>query len=124
MRPRSPSSAPFSIEGLTRNENGSVQLKNKKFKRALECTQEALKIDENNAKAKFREAQARIGLGELSKGKAILEELQKVRLLLSAVSVAAKSDPDAFVPPRPSRRVPTSRSRSTFSSSFSHVRSV
>ncbi|KAK4700445.1 hypothetical protein P7C70_g5802, partial [Phenoliferia sp. Uapishka_3] len=55
----------------------SVLIKNLKYKRALECAQDALKLDENNPKAKFREAQARIGLGQLSMGKAIFEELQK-----------------------------------------------
>lgn len=30
-------------------------------KRALECSQSALKLDDSNKKAKFREAQARIG---------------------------------------------------------------
>lgn len=33
------------------------------------------------SKAKFREAQARIGLGELTKGKTMLQELQKVGTL-------------------------------------------
>lgn len=50
-----------------------------KHKRGLDYSHDALKMDENNAKAKFREAQARIGMGQLSMGKALLEELQKVR---------------------------------------------
>lgn len=54
-----------------------MHIKQNNFKRALECATSALHIDENNQKAKFREAQARIGLGEISRGRQMLEELQK-----------------------------------------------
>ncbi|ORY69304.1 hypothetical protein BCR35DRAFT_308109 [Leucosporidium creatinivorum] len=63
--------------GLTYLNSAAIHIKNENFKRALECADSALKIDENNDKAKFRAAQARIGMGEISKGKAALEELQK-----------------------------------------------
>ncbi|KAI5478635.1 tetratricopeptide repeat protein 9C [Pseudohyphozyma bogoriensis] len=54
-----------------------VLIKKEKWKRALECALEVQKIDPDNFKAKFREAQARIGLGEISKGKKMMEDLQK-----------------------------------------------
>ncbi|KAL8287039.1 hypothetical protein RQP46_004045 [Phenoliferia psychrophenolica] len=62
---------------LTYLNMAAVLIKQGKFKRALENAQEVLKLDENNPKAKFREAQARIGMGQLSMGKNLLEELQK-----------------------------------------------
>lgn len=48
-------------------------------KRALESALDALKLEPDNTKAKFREAQARIQCGETNKGKKMLEELYKVR---------------------------------------------
>ncbi|GAA6006606.1 hypothetical protein JCM10207_004991 [Rhodosporidiobolus poonsookiae] len=55
----------------------AILIKQEKWKRALDCAESAKKIDEKNPKALFREAQARIGLGELNAGKRLLEELQK-----------------------------------------------
>ncbi|KAL8278905.1 hypothetical protein RQP46_008776 [Phenoliferia psychrophenolica] len=53
--------------------------KNKgKFKRGFENAQEVLQLDESNQpEAKFREAQARTGVGQCSMGKILLEELQE-----------------------------------------------
>lgn len=39
----------------------AVHLKKNNYKRTIECCEEALKLDPNNHKAKFREAQAYIG---------------------------------------------------------------
>jgi hypothetical protein len=39
----------------------------------------ASKLDEHDNKSKFREAQARIGLGEVTLGKKLLQDLLKVR---------------------------------------------
>ncbi|GAA5969169.1 hypothetical protein JCM11641_007497 [Rhodosporidiobolus odoratus] len=55
----------------------AILLKQEKWKRAFDCCQQAKKIDEKNTKANFREAQARIGMGEVNAGRKILEELQK-----------------------------------------------
>ncbi|GAA5865069.1 hypothetical protein JCM1840_005728 [Sporobolomyces johnsonii] len=57
--------------------SAAIHIKLERFKRALDCAQQAQKIDEKNPKAAFREAQARIGLGEIQTGKHLLEELQK-----------------------------------------------
>ncbi|CEQ38829.1 SPOSA6832_00308 [Sporobolomyces salmonicolor] len=92
--------------------SAAIHIKLERFKRALDCAQQAQKIDEcvsvlattllfplssspvpltgllgtlpvpvlfcrKNPKAAFREAQARIGLGEIQTGKNMLEELQK-----------------------------------------------
>ncbi|GAA6031979.1 hypothetical protein JCM8097_003371 [Rhodosporidiobolus ruineniae] len=54
-----------------------IHIKMQRWKRALDCALEAKKIDENHPKANFREAQARIGLGEVNQGKKMLLELQK-----------------------------------------------
>ncbi|GJN92278.1 hypothetical protein Rhopal_005308-T1 [Rhodotorula paludigena] len=57
--------------------SAAIYIKQERWKRALEAAQSAKKLDEDNVKAKFREAQARIGLGEINTGKKMLEELQK-----------------------------------------------
>ncbi|KAM0793374.1 hypothetical protein ACM66B_000829 [Microbotryomycetes sp. NB124-2] len=62
---------------LTYLNSAIIHIKKKNFKRALECAQTVLQKDEKNPKARFREAQARIGLGEVNKGKQLLQELQK-----------------------------------------------
>ncbi|GAA5832563.1 hypothetical protein JCM5353_002190 [Sporobolomyces roseus] len=61
----------------THINSAAIHIKLERFQRALECAQAAQKLDEKNQKASFREAQARIGLGQIPKGKAILEEMQK-----------------------------------------------
>ncbi|KAK4055285.1 hypothetical protein OIV83_000568 [Microbotryomycetes sp. JL201] len=63
---------------LTYLNSAVIHIKKKNWRRALECAQTVLKTDEKNPKAKFREAQARIGLGEINKGKQMLQELYKV----------------------------------------------
>lgn len=57
--------------------SAAIHIKEERYKRALECSQSALKIEETNPKAKFRQAQAYIGLGQINKGKTLLEELHK-----------------------------------------------
>jgi hypothetical protein len=54
----------------------SVYIKQERWQRALDAATSAKKYDEDNAKALFREGQARIGLGEVNTGKRILEDLQ------------------------------------------------
>ncbi|GAA5880363.1 hypothetical protein JCM8547_002275 [Rhodosporidiobolus lusitaniae] len=55
----------------------AIHIKREAWKRALECAQQAKKLDEKNPKAAFREAQAKIGLGEITAGRKALEELNK-----------------------------------------------
>ncbi|GAA6013647.1 hypothetical protein JCM11491_002738 [Sporobolomyces phaffii] len=61
----------------THINSAAIHVKRERWQRALECAQAAQKIDERNPKASFREAQARIGLGQIAQGKAMLEEMQK-----------------------------------------------
>lgn len=57
-------------------DDRSVYIKQERWQRALDAATAAKKYDEDNAKALFREGQARIGLGEINTGKRILEDLQ------------------------------------------------
>ncbi|GAA5897383.1 hypothetical protein JCM6882_001873 [Rhodosporidiobolus microsporus] len=61
----------------THLNSAAVHIKRENWKRALECAQQAKKMDEKNPKAAFREAQARIRLGEVNAGKKMLEDLNK-----------------------------------------------
>ncbi|BGO96576.1 hypothetical protein NBRC10513v2_000514 [Rhodotorula toruloides] len=56
--------------------SAAVYIKQERWQRALDAATAAKKYDEDNAKALFREGQARIGLGEINTGKRILEDLQ------------------------------------------------
>ncbi|BGP21605.1 tetratricopeptide repeat protein 9C [Rhodotorula toruloides] len=56
--------------------SAAVYIKQERWQRALDAASAAKKYDEGNAKALFREGQARIGLGEINTGKRILEDLQ------------------------------------------------
>ncbi|GAA6061027.1 hypothetical protein JCM10212_004601 [Sporobolomyces blumeae] len=70
--------------------SAAIHIKLKNYKRALECSLSAQKLDETNPKAMFREAQARIRLGEIAKGKHMLEELNK-KQPDPAITVALKN---------------------------------
>ena len=127
----------------------SIHIKRGNYPRALEAAQQALRIDESardqfgphcgadprtcrtNNKAKFREAQAMIGLGEISKGRAALESLQiSVSSLGRSSNVSTSS---LFAPPqspdiaitnalhqlRLDERARTAKSQAQFSESFS-----
>ncbi|GAA5834833.1 hypothetical protein JCM11251_002037 [Rhodosporidiobolus azoricus] len=61
----------------THLNSAAVHIKRENWKRALECALQAKKMDEKNPKAAFREAQARIHLGEVNAGKKMLEDLNK-----------------------------------------------
>lgn len=66
----------FTRPALMRTTPHSVYIKQERWQRALDAATSAKKYDEDNAKALFREGQARIGLGEVNTGKRILEDLQ------------------------------------------------
>lgn len=55
----------------------ACQAKNENWRKCLAYALDALKIDEKNRKAKYREAQARAGLGEIDKARSILLALDK-----------------------------------------------
>ncbi|GAA5950859.1 hypothetical protein JCM3765_004612 [Sporobolomyces pararoseus] len=57
--------------------SSAIHIEMKRYQRALECALQAQRIDERNCKAKFREAQARLGLGQVAKAKLLLELLQQ-----------------------------------------------
>ncbi|GAA5888175.1 hypothetical protein JCM16303_003767 [Sporobolomyces ruberrimus] len=57
--------------------SAAIHVKLEHWQRALECALGAQQIDDTNSKASFREAQARIGLGQIARGKAILQEIQQ-----------------------------------------------
>ncbi|KDE09700.1 hypothetical protein MVLG_00103 [Microbotryum lychnidis-dioicae p1A1 Lamole] len=54
-----------------------IHFKKVKWQRSLDCALEARKIEADNPKARFREAQARIKLGLVTTGKKMIEDLQK-----------------------------------------------
>ncbi|TNY20277.1 hypothetical protein DMC30DRAFT_417118 [Rhodotorula diobovata] len=58
--------------------SAAIYIKQERWQRALESAKSAQKFDETNPKAKFREGQALIGLGQITAGKRLLEELQQV----------------------------------------------
>ena len=51
--------------------------KRENWPKTLHYAQEALNLDADNRKAKFREAQARAGLGEIAKARELLKALDK-----------------------------------------------
>ncbi|GAA5950862.1 hypothetical protein JCM3765_004613 [Sporobolomyces pararoseus] len=61
----------------THINSAAIHIKMKRWQRALECAQAAQKLDAKHPKAAFREAQARIGLGQISKGRLLLEKILK-----------------------------------------------
>ncbi|GAA5896501.1 tetratricopeptide repeat protein [Sporobolomyces salmoneus] len=61
----------------THINSAAIHIKLERWQRALQCAQEAQRIDEKSPKAAFREAQARLGLGQIEKAKTIFERLQK-----------------------------------------------
>jgi len=65
--------------GLLYTNMAACHIKEQNWKKALEFAQNATTADHTNSKALFREAQARIGLGEVTRGRQILQDLQKTK---------------------------------------------
>ncbi|GAA5940319.1 uncharacterized protein JCM15063_002599 [Sporobolomyces koalae] len=78
----------------THINSAAIHIKLERWQRALECAQYAKKLDEKNPKAAFREAQARIGLGQISMGKSMLLEMQKTHPDAAIDQALAKLDVD------------------------------
>lgn len=80
--------------GLLYTNMAACHIKEQNFKKALEFAQNATSADSTNSKALFREAQARIGLGEVTRGRQILQDLQKTKKDPAVTSALAKLEAD------------------------------
>ncbi|KAH8921218.1 hypothetical protein BT69DRAFT_1351773 [Atractiella rhizophila] len=80
--------------GLVYTNMAACHIKAENWKKALEFAQNATASDSTNSKALFREAQARIALGEVTRGRQILEDLQKNQDDSAVQQALAKLDKD------------------------------